>query len=248
MADESDTAQTVDEVIVGFQKALGRAWRSSEEAMKADPGIAGGTRQLFGVSQLDIELACIIDARAGASDKLEVRLNPPAGVPASVLRFRVEAKPISVSEEPVLTLSRASPRSEDDADVILLANLLDERSQGIPRRTVVFELSRPGLEKPLAVRRVVTDVRGQAALPVSIDDMDPDAALRLSARANRLARADPKVRLLARASVKGVKGADSAPLRTEWAEFSIERPAVSSSAPPPDDGYLSGVIEIETER
>ncbi|MCS6625373.1 hypothetical protein N0B44_20900 [Roseibacterium beibuensis] len=247
MADETDTGQTVDEVIVGFQKALGRAWKASEEAMKADPGIAGGTRQLFGVSQLDIELACTIEARAGASDKLEVRLNPPAGVPASVLRFRVESKPINVSEASILTLSRASPRAEDDADVVLLANLLDPRSEGIPRRTVQFELSRPGLERPLAVRRVTTDVRGQAALPVTIDDLEPEAGERLSARANRLAEADPKVRLLARASVNGVKGADGAPLRTEWAEFSIERSAVSSSGPPPDDRYRGDVIEIVTE-
>lgn len=242
MADETDTTQTVDDVIVGFQKALGRAWKASEDAMKADPGIAGGTRQLFGVSQLDIELACVVEARRG-SDKLEVRLNPPAGTPTSVLRFRVEAKPVTVTQAAILTLSQSTARTEDEADIVLLANLLDGRSEGLPGRTVLFELSRPGLDKPILSRRIVTDVRGQAAIPLNIGDVEPGENLRLGTRAQRLAQADPKIRILGRASVKDMEDADGRPLRTEWTEFAFERPnAASPGGGPIGDGSIGGPV------
>lgn len=243
MADETDAAQTVDDVIIAFQKALGRAWKASEEAMKADPGIAGGTRQLFGVSQLDIELACVIDVRAGVTDKLAVKLDPPAGTPASVLRFRVEAKPVTVSESAILTLSGSIARTENEADMVLLANLLDGRSEGVPGKTVLFELSRPGLDKPVLTRRVVTDVRGQAAMTLSIADVEPAETLRLSTRARDLAAADTKIRILGRASVKDMEDANGRPLRTEWTEYAFDRPSSApSSGGAVGDGSIGGPV------
>jgi hypothetical protein len=235
MADEAP--QTVDEVIIAFQKALGRAWRASEEAMKADPGIAGGARQLFGVSQLDIELACVVEPSAEAADKLAVRLNPPPGGPASVLRFRVEAKPVNVTDFNMITLSKAAARADDEADMVLLANLLDPRSEGIPGVTVVFEISRPGMTEPVKVIRVATDVRGQAAAPIKVGDLEPEQGMALAARARRLAEADRKTRILVRATAETLEDQFGRVLRTEWTEFSFDRP------PDPLDGWLRAEVE-----
>lgn len=242
MADETDPAQTVDDVIVGFQKALGRAWRASEDAMKADPGIAGGTRQLFGVSQLDIELACVIQPHPNVPDRLTVRLDPPAGQPASVLRFRVEAKPVNSVNSTILTLSKAEPRP-GETDVVLLANLLDERSEGKPGVTVQFELSRPGLAKAVKQEKVTTDVRGQAAMTVSLGALEPAAGMRLAGRALRLADVDRKIRILARATAQTERDQFDRVLRTEWTEFTFDRASTASSGGgPAGDGSIGGPV------
>lgn len=224
MADDPSAGHSVEEVIIAFQKAVGRAWKASEEAMKADPAIAGGTRQLFAVSEVAVELACAIEPRPEAADKLTVLLDPPRDRPASVLRFRVEAKPVNVIDYNIITLSRSAARAEDAADMVLLANVLDARSEGMPGVTVLFELSRPGLATAVKTSRVVTDVRGQAAMPVRIGDLEPEVGVELATRARRLADADRKTRILVRATAESQKDQFGRVLRSEWTEFSFDRP------------------------
>lgn len=227
--------QTVEEVIVAFQKALGRAWKASEEALNADPAIAGGSRQLFGVSHLDIELACDIRPDEAAPGTLGVRFGPPPNPPPwddealypdpfqrSVLRFRVEAKAVEAEQIERLTLSRADVLPDDFADMVLLANLMDRDGQGLPNVPILFQLSRPGLPDA-EVREIVTDVRGQAAIPVTVADVNPPSKDGL---ARRLADADRKQRLLVRASAT-IRRDESADLllNTPWTEFTVARPA-----------------------
>lgn len=102
---------TLEELLVGFQRSLARATRSSLETARADPQVGLGQRSLYVVDGIGVSLPAglvmSLDA-GGAVQSVSLDLGA-APAHAATLEFRVQARPIEAIEGEQLLLADLDP-------------------------------------------------------------------------------------------------------------------------------------------
>jgi hypothetical protein len=102
---------TLEELLIGFQRSLARATRSSLETARADPQVGLGQRSLYVVDGIGVSLPAglvmSLDSR-GAVQAVSLDLGA-APEQAATLEFRVQARPIEAIEGEQLLLADLDP-------------------------------------------------------------------------------------------------------------------------------------------
>ncbi len=147
---------SLEEVIVAFQRSLGRAGRSAIETSRSELGIRSGDQPLYVVDRLDITLSAGLRVAAGREGGAPGRLLVDFDAPEeerSEVSFTVEARPIEVEDER-LTLADLDPLGEDWPRARLRATLVGERGG-----------------KPLASAKLFLHVSGRATpIPLTTNE------------------------------------------------------------------------------
>lgn len=102
---------TLEELLIGFQRSLARATRSSLETARADPQVGLGQRSLYVVDGIAVSLPAglvmSLDS-GGAVQAVSLDLGA-APEQAATLEFRVQARPIEAIEGEQLLLADLDP-------------------------------------------------------------------------------------------------------------------------------------------
>lgn len=102
---------TLEELLIGFQRSLARATRSSLETARADPQVGLGQRSLYVVDGIGVSLpAGLVMSKdsGGAVQAVSLDLGAAADR-AATLEFRVQARPIEALEGEQLLLADLDP-------------------------------------------------------------------------------------------------------------------------------------------
>jgi hypothetical protein len=102
----------LEDVLVGFQRSLARATRSSLETSRADWQVGLGQRSLYVVDSIGVTLQAGVIAALdpdGQVQSLSLDLGQTEGPGASTLEFRVQARPIEAIAGEQLTLADVDP-------------------------------------------------------------------------------------------------------------------------------------------
>lgn len=102
----------LEDVLVGFQRSLARATRSSLETSRADWQVGLGQRSLYIVDSIGVTLQAGVIAALDADGQvqsLSLDLGQTEGAGASTLEFRVQARPIEAIAGEQLTLADTDP-------------------------------------------------------------------------------------------------------------------------------------------
>ena len=102
----------LEDVLVGFQRSLARATRSSLETSRADWQVGLGQRSLYVVDSIGVTLQAGVIAALdpdGQVQSLSLDLGQAEGTGASKLEFRVQARPIEAIAGEQLTLADVDP-------------------------------------------------------------------------------------------------------------------------------------------
>jgi hypothetical protein len=108
----SEGSVTLEEVLVGFQRSLARATRSSLETSRADWQVGMGQRALYVVDGIGVSLqAGVVMARdaQGHVQAVSLDLGGTGGPGQATVEFRVSARPIEAINSEQLVLADLDP-------------------------------------------------------------------------------------------------------------------------------------------
>lgn len=203
----------LDEVLIAFQKSLGRARKSAMQYAQEELGFqVGGMQQVFGVGKMTVKLRGALSlkpapGRAGRADRIAVDF---AADPARYSEIEVELQPQAVQEV--------------ENGVVLLREAQAAKA-GLHRFQVyVLQQGRPVPGAPVSVRvqrgdstesfSAVTDVTGSCRIELKLGEKTYDLALQ-GGRPSRTKAGGAGVSILADAGSAGVSRAIEIPPSTE---------------------------------
>lgn len=181
MADQGDgkaedggenTPVTLEEFLVACQKSLARSVRNAQQAGKASSGISQGTRPLYMIDALDIDMS--VGLRLAQADGKSAKPNLDLveldfAVPAeqrSRLRFRVETRAVEVLEGARLDLADLDPLGDDRPRARLRVRLLDHLGQPVSSQKITWHFARAGDKRERGSVDADTDMAGQVDILV----------------------------------------------------------------------------------
>jgi hypothetical protein len=134
----------LEDVLIGLQKSLARTVRSAQQASRSDSEFAQGERPVYMIDGLDIDLnAALLMPGGGANGSLLVDLNAPAAE-RSVIRFRVQAKPMEILGGAKLQLANMDPMGGRGKEPRLRVWLVDSDGRPVQHHRVTLYFARPG--------------------------------------------------------------------------------------------------------
>jgi hypothetical protein len=162
----------LEDVLVGFQRSLARATRSSLETSRADWQVGLGQRSLYIVDSIGVTLQAGVIAALDADGQvqsLSLDLGQVEGSGASTLEFRVQARPIEAIAGEQLTLADLDPLGHARPRHRMRFTLIGRHDGG---GAAVTRPTRAAPPEELAAR--ARGVRGRADDGVSVEA--PEAA------------------------------------------------------------------------
>lgn len=134
----------LEDVLIGLQKSLARTVRSAQQASKSDSEFAQGERPVYMIDGLDVDLnAALFKPSGGADGPILVDLNAPAAE-RSVIRFRVQAKPLEILGGAKLQLANLDPMGGRGKEPRLRVWLVDSDGRPVQHHPVTLYFARPG--------------------------------------------------------------------------------------------------------
>lgn len=149
----SDASVTLEEVLVGFQRSLARATRSSLETARADWQVGLGQRALYVVDGIAVTLqAGVVMARdaGGHVQAVSLDLGQTSGPGSAALEFRVGARPIEIIAGEQLALADLDPLGQRRPRHAMRVTLVGALAPGEPAVKPLREVTVRHLESALA--------------------------------------------------------------------------------------------------
>lgn len=165
----SSSAVTLEEILVGFQKSLARATRSSFETARADYEVGLGQRALYVVDSIGVSLAAGVVAGRDAGGRVQaISLDLGEADPErrSTLEFRVQARPIDAVDREQLVLADLDPLGLQRPRHAMRLTLIGLASERYPAVRSSAEIERAAAEASTALD-VRPGARGGAARPAA---------------------------------------------------------------------------------
>jgi hypothetical protein len=145
----SEGSITLEEVLVGFQRSLARATRSSLETSRADWQVGLGQRALYVVDGIGVTLQAgvvmALDA-AGQVQAVSLDLGADGGPGQATLEFRVSSRPIEVINGEQLVLADLDPLGLRRPRYAMRATLIGTLAPGEPAVQALREVPVRNLE------------------------------------------------------------------------------------------------------
>jgi len=145
----SEGSVTLEEVLVGFQRSLARATRSSLETSRADWQVGLGQRALYVVDGIGVTLQAgvvmALDA-GGQVQAVSLDLGAGGGSGQATLEFRVSARPIEAISGEQLVLADLDPLGLRRPRYVMRITLIGALSPGEPAVQALREVPVRNLE------------------------------------------------------------------------------------------------------
>lgn len=148
----SEGTVTLEEVLVGFQRSLARATRSSLETSRADWQVGLGQRALYVVDGIGVTLQAgvvmALDA-AGHVQAVSLDLGAGGGPGQATLEFRVSSRPIEAISGEQLVLADLDPLGQRRPRYTMRVTLIGALAPGEPAVQALREVPVRNLESNL---------------------------------------------------------------------------------------------------
>ena len=234
----------LEDILIALQKSLARTVRSAQQASKSDSEFAQGERPVYMIDGLDVDLnAALLKSSGQGGDKLLVDLNAPAAE-RSVIRFRVQAKPMEILGGAKLQLANLDPMGGRGKEPRLRVWLVDSEGRPVANHPVRLHFARPGSRSGKSSSYSVqtnTDAVGRVDFSVRTRE---DAVKVVGTR-------EPFKRIFLRPSSSSTEPSDyeyfvwaTCPRREEWKKVVDPTPPIPPLAEPADEILFTELLRL----